>query len=71
MSYDNVPAIRKLYRREYTRVTFNLGYSAHDFRVGTELLIYDKSLYFPKAWRRHIPTAFITAAERLGLPMPT
>jgi DNA adenine methylase len=70
MSYDNVPFIRKLYREQFVRVTFNLGYSARSFRVGTELLIYDDTLYFPKAWRRRIPDAYISAAEQLSRPMP-
>ena len=70
MSYDNVTSIRKLYRTGFSQVTFNLGYSASEFRVGTELLIHDDTLRFPIAWGRRIADAFITAADRVRRPMP-
>lgn len=71
MSYDNVPSIRKLYRTGFSQVTFKLGYSASEVRLGTELLIHDTTLRFPTAWARAIPNVFITAADRLRRPMPS
>lgn len=69
MSYDNVPQIRKLYR-PFRQVSFNLGYSAHDWRLGKELLIFNTSFRFPEPWRRRIPHKFITAADRISATMP-
>jgi DNA adenine methylase len=71
MSYDNVPAIRKLYNQRFSRVMFNLGYSAKSFRIGSELLIHDATLRFPKAWRKSIPDAYISAASRAAIHLPT
>jgi DNA adenine methylase len=69
MSYDNVPAIRKLYSSQ-RQVSFNLGYSARDWRIGRELLILPAHVRFPSAWPKRIPSKFITAADRFP-PMPT
>lgn len=45
ITYDDVPAIQKLYyRREQYR--FQLNYSAARKRIGTELMIKSKKLYF-------------------------
>jgi DNA adenine methylase len=70
MTYDNVAEIRKLYPSPFSRVTFSIGYSASEARVGTELLIHDGTLAVPKAWRRRIGSEFITAADGLRVPMP-
>ncbi len=43
LSYDNVPQIRELYSG-MDQVPFNLRYSAHVAKVGSELLIYDNTI---------------------------
>jgi len=43
LSYDNVPEIRKLYSG-MNQLPFNLRYSAHAAKVGSELLIYDNTI---------------------------
>lgn len=43
LSYDNVPEIRKLYSG-MNQLPFNLRYSAHTAKVGSELLIYDNTI---------------------------
>ena len=43
LSYDNVPQIRKLYSG-MNQIPFNLRYSAHAAKVGSELLIYDNTI---------------------------
>jgi DNA adenine methylase len=70
MSYDNVPEIRKLYAG-YRQVSFNLGYSAREWKIGKELLIIPDHVRFPSAWPKRIPDRFITAADRISVPMPT
>ncbi len=70
MSYDNVPEIRKLYS-SYRQVSFNLAYSARDQKIGKELLIVPDHVRFPVAWPERIPDEFITAADRISVPMPT
>lgn len=40
MSYDNCPQINQLYI-DHNRISFNLAYSAHTAKVGSELLIYN------------------------------
>lgn len=70
MSYDNVPQIRKLYS-SHRQVSFNLGYSARDWRIGKELLILPPHIQFPSAWLKHIPSIFITSADQIPVPMPT
>ena len=69
MSYDNVPEIRKLYAT-YKQVSFNLGYSARERKIGKELLIVPPHVLFPKAWPKSIPDEFITSADCLTKPMP-
>ena len=71
MSYDNVAPIKKLYKRGFSQVTFNLGYSAKKFRIGSELLIHDNTLRFPTAWRRIIPDVYISAADHRGIALPS
>jgi DNA adenine methylase len=70
MSYDNAPAIRELYS-SYRQISFNLGYSAREWKIGKELLIIPPHLRFPTAWPERIPDQFITSADRLPTPMPT
>ncbi len=70
MSYDSIPAIRRLYRT-YRRIPFNLGYSARDRKIGRELLIIPPHVCFPSAWTKRIPDKFITSADRLPEAMPT
>ncbi|MGJ8689850.1 MAG: DNA adenine methylase [Gammaproteobacteria bacterium] len=43
MSYDNCKQINEIYE-SYRRIAFNLSYSAHTAKVGSELLIYNESL---------------------------
>jgi DNA adenine methylase len=69
MSYDNVPEVRKLYGG-LRQVEFDLGYSARERRVGSEILILKEGLRFPRAWARWIPSDFITARDAIRVPMP-
>lgn len=69
LSYDNVREIRNLYA-SYRQIAFNLGYSARDWRIGKELLIIPHHIRFPSAWPKRIPDHFITAADRIPVPMP-
>ena len=46
MTYDNVPEIRKLYADRNT-VDFDLRYSAHTSKLGSELLIFSRNLIMP------------------------
>ncbi len=48
LSYDNVPQIRKLYSG-LNHFTFKLRYSAHSPKIGSELLVYDKTLGVSRA----------------------
>lgn len=61
LSYDNVPEIRNLYR-DYRKVFFDLDYSARERRVGKEVMILKDGVAFPSAWKRTIPSRFISAA---------
>jgi DNA adenine methylase len=54
MTYDDVPEIRRLYRRLRT-VPLVLDYSARDRRRGREMLTLKTHLTFPTAWRAGIP----------------
>jgi DNA adenine methylase len=47
LTYDNVPEIHKLYE-DCQRIPFNLSYSAHRRRTGSELLIYRGALAIPQ-----------------------
>lgn len=47
LTYDNVPEIRKLYQ-DCQYIPFNLPYSAHGRRTGSELLIYQDNLLVPR-----------------------
>jgi DNA adenine methylase len=46
MTYDNVPEIRKLYADRNT-IDFDLRYSAHTSKLGSELLIFSRNLLMP------------------------
>jgi len=46
MSYDNVPEIRELYL-DKEQVEFDLNYSAHTAKTGSELLVYDSTTLVP------------------------
>src|SRR5262249_11853953 len=39
VSYDNVPAIRKLYSR-FRRIVYNVGYTAREMRTGKEVMFF-------------------------------
>lgn len=69
MSYDNAPEIHNLYN-SYRQVSFNLGYSAREWKIGKELLILPPYILFPNAWPKRIPDQFITSADQLPEPMP-
>ena len=47
MTYDNVPEIRKLYADRGT-LDFDLRYSAHTSKLGSELLIFSRNLVMPE-----------------------
>jgi DNA adenine methylase len=61
MTYDNAPAIRKLYAK-FRQVAMNLHYSASDRRIGKEVIILHKKLIFPKRWKSRIPANYLTTA---------
>lgn len=69
MSYDNDPAIRKLYS-SYRQVSFSLDYSAREWKIGKELLIVPPHLRFSCVWPKRIPDQFISAADRIRVQMP-
>jgi DNA adenine methylase len=46
LTYDNVPEIASLYR-DFDQIAFQLSYTVHCRRVGTELLIHHKDLLIP------------------------
>lgn len=50
LSYDNSPEIRELYSG-MNQMSFNLKYSAHTAKVGSELLIYNRAIEVPKQIR--------------------
>jgi DNA adenine methylase len=54
MTYDDVPEIRRLYRR-LRAVPLVLDYTARERRKGREMLILKPHLTFPKEWRDGIP----------------
>jgi DNA adenine methylase len=68
MTYDNIPEVQALYRR-FRCVSFNIGYSARDWRVGREIMILKPGLKFPERWRVKIPSRFISAADGLSIPL--
>lgn len=70
MSYDNVRAITKIYCKGFRQTSFDLGYSASKSRIGSELLIFNSSFQFPRAWMRKVPNLFITAADQVRRAMP-
>lgn len=67
LSYDNCRQIRDLYR-EVRRVRFALGYSAREWRLGRELLIFKPDVTFPERWKTKIPGRFISAADNVIIP---
>ncbi|TKC93696.1 DNA adenine methylase [Polyangium fumosum] len=67
MSYDNVPEIHRLYRRQ-RRVPFSLGYSAREVRDGSEVLILKRGLKFPREWAHGIPQQFISCGAEAMIP---
>lgn len=68
MTYDNVRAVRDLYPR-HRQVPFSLNYSAHERRMGREIMILGPRLRFPDDWRWGIPDRFISAAHEVA-PTP-
>jgi len=68
MSYDNVPEIRALYG-DFAQIPFNLGYSAREWRLGKELLIFKRRVAFPDQWKLRIPDRYITAADGIKIPL--
>jgi DNA adenine methylase len=61
VTYDDVPQVRELYRglRQYL---FDMTYSLHEKRVGTELLVASKGLRLPEELRgrRRVPPHRVT-----------
>ena len=47
LTYDNVPEISKLYQ-DCQFIPFNLPYSAHGRKTGSELLIHQDNLLVPR-----------------------
>jgi len=47
VSYDNAPPIRALYSSWSHTIDFNLHYSAHSSRIGSEIMIFSKELSRP------------------------
>lgn len=64
MTYDNAPAIRKLYAK-FRQVALRLHYSANDRRIGKEVVILHKKLIFPDRWRSRIPANYLTTADHI------
>src|ERR1700733_2783906 len=64
MTYDNVPAIRKLYSK-FRQVAMGLHYSASDRRIGDEVIILHKKLIFPNRWKSRIPANYLTTADEI------
>lgn len=50
VTYDDVPEIRRLYR-DRRQFSFDINYSLHEKRVGTELLVASKGLKLPSVFR--------------------
>lgn len=46
VSYDNVPAIRKLYSKAKS-IVYGLGYSARDVGIGSEVMFFSKGMRIP------------------------
>ena len=63
MTYDDVPEIRRLYRK-LRMVPLVLDYSARERREGREMLILRTHLTFPSAWRSAIPVSAILRDAR-------
>ena len=68
MSYDNVRQIQVLYS-DLRQIAFNLGYSAREWRMGKEIMIVKADLIFPDRWRVRIPSRYISAADRVSIPI--
>lgn len=68
LSYDNVPPVRALYKG-MRQVAFHLDYSAHNGRIGKEVMIYPDTLRFPERWKRTIPSKYVTAADGVLIPL--
>lgn len=68
MTYDNTPAIRKLYSK-FRQVPMHLDYSATERRRGKEVVILHKKLIFPDQWKSKIPSAFLTTADEITTRM--
>lgn len=47
VSYDNVPLIRKLYKK-HRSLTYGIGYSANERTTGREIMIFSSDLLVPK-----------------------
>jgi DNA adenine methylase len=62
ISYDDVEAIRRLYRPLRT-VPLTLDYSARERRKGAEILILQPGLAFPKEWREGVPLGVVNGAR--------
>lgn len=46
VSYDNEPAIRRLYRKE-PNIVYNIGYSARASRTGSEVMFFSRGMKIP------------------------
>lgn len=47
VSYDNVPAIRKLYA-DFKSIVYNVGYTARERRIGKEVMFFSPKLTIPE-----------------------
>lgn len=56
MTYDNVEAIKELYKR-FPQFGFSLSYSAYERRRGQELLIHPESIKIPQQAKEALPAA--------------
>jgi DNA adenine methylase len=68
LSYDNVSEVRALYKGMH-QLAFDLDYSAHNGRVGKEIMIYPDSIRFPEKWKARIPSKYVTAADGVVIPI--
>jgi DNA adenine methylase len=46
VSYDNVPAIKKLYS-SFRSIVYNVGYTARETRLGKEVMFFSPKLAVP------------------------
>jgi DNA adenine methylase len=62
LTYDDVPAIAKLYRG-FRRLRVDVDYSARHRRSEREVMILKPGLMVPQGWGRGIPRRFVSASD--------